>query len=340
MRGSLPGDLPDFAATRAAIRSLARTTPLMEAPDLSRRLGRPVLLKLESLQATGSFKVRGAAARLAALDAEARARGVVACSSGNHGRAVAFVAERMGIPATVCVPDWVDPVKLEGIRGHGAEAILVGPTYDESEIHAQEFARSSGRTFVSAFDDPWVIAGQGSLALEILDALDVVPSAVLAPLSGGGLIAGIAGALRQRLGDAAPAAVAVTAERAGVMLASLEAGHPVELPEAPTLANALAGGIGLDNRYSFRWVRDLVAEHASVTEEAIREAMAYAFREYRLVVEGGGATALAGVLSGAWRPTGPQAGSGPVVVVLSGGNVSLETLLEILDGPVPPPHDA
>jgi threonine dehydratase len=312
----------------------------MEAPDLSQRLGCPVLLKLENLQATGSFKVRGAAARLTALDAEARARGVVACSSGNHGRAVAFVAERLGIPATVCVPDWVDPVKLEGIRGHGAEAILVGPTYDESEVHAQELARTSGRTFVSAFDDPRVIAGQGSLALEILDAVDEPPAAVLAPLSGGGLVAGIAGALRQALEDDAPAAVAVTAQRAGVMVASLAAGHPVELPEEPTVANALAGGIGLDNRYSFRWVRDLVDEHATVTEEAIRGAMAYAFREYRLVVEGGGATALAAILSGAWRPA--PGGAGPVVVVISGGNVSLEALGDVLrDAPPPsaPPPD-
>lgn len=331
MIGTLPPDLPDFHATHAAIRSLVRVTPLLEAPDLSRRLGRPVLLKLENLQATGSFKVRGASARLAALDAEARARGVVACSSGNHGRAVAFVAERLGIPATVCVPDWVDPVKLQGIRGHGAEAVLVGPTYDESELHAQALARTSGRTFVSAFDDPLVVAGQGTLALEIMDAIDEPAAAVLAPLSGGGLMAGIAGALRQSMGADAPAAVAVTAQRAGVMRASLEAGHPVELPEEPTLANALAGGIGLDNRYSFRWVRDLVDEHTTVTEEAIRDAMAWAFREYRLVVEGGGATALAAILSGAWRPTSGR--PGPVVVVLSGGNVSLEVLLDVLRDP-------
>lgn len=328
MTRGVPADLPDFHGALAAIRDIARVTPLMEAPDLSRRLGRPVLLKLENLQATGSFKVRGAAACLTALDAEARRRGVVACSSGNHGRAVAFVAERLGIPATVCVPNWVDPVKLEGIRGHRAEAILVGPTYDESEIHAQELARETGRTFVSAFDDPRVIAGQGTLGLEILDALDEPPSAVLAPLSGGGLIAGIAGALRQRLEDAAPSAVAVTAERAGVMLASLGAGHPVDLPEEPTVANALAGGIGLDNQYSFRWVRELVSEHATVTEDAIRGAMAYAFREFRLVVEGGGATALAAVLSGAWAPA--EAGQRPVVVVLSGGNVSMDVLQEVL----------
>ena len=334
----IPSDLPDFQAAQAATRSLVRVTPLVEAPDLSRRLGRPVLLKLENLQATGSFKVRGAAACLTALDAEARRRGVVACSSGNHGRAVAFVAEQLGIPATVCVPDWVDPVKLEGIRGHGAEAILVGPTYDESEVYAQELAARTGRTFVSAFDDPRVIAGQGTLALEILDAVGEAPVAVLAPLSGGGLMAGIAGALRQRTGDAGPTPVAVTAARAAVMRASLDAGHPVELPEEPTVASALAGGIGLDNRYSFRWVRDLVAEHVTVTEASIRAAMAWAFRDFRLVVEGGGATALAAVHSGAWRPTTHH--PGPVVVVVSGGNVSMDVLQDVLADPVLPVGDA
>lgn len=333
MTPSLPSDLPDFKAAQAAIRDLVRVTPLVEAPELSRRLGRPVLLKLENLQATGSFKVRGAAACLTALDAEARRHGVVACSSGNHGRAVAFVAEQLGIPATVCVPDWVDPVKLEGIRGHGAEAILVGPTYDESEVYAQELAMRTRRTFVSAFDDPWVIAGQGTLALEILDALAETPVAVLAPLSGGGLIAGIAGALRQRTGDTGPIPVAVTAARAAVMRASLDAGRPVELPEEPTVASALAGGLGLDNRYSFRWVRDLVSEHVTVTEEAIREAMAWAFRDFRLVVEGGGATALAALRSGAWRPSTDR--SGAVVVVVSGGNVSMDLLKDVLGDPAP-----
>ncbi len=175
---------------------------------------RHVLLKLESLQITGSFKARGAVTRLAALAPEERRAGVVACSSGNHGRAVAWAARRLGVPATVCVPEWVDPVKLEGIRGQGAEALLTGATFDEAEARAIGLARNTGRTYVSAYDDPWVIAGQGTLALEVLDALDTAPAAVLAPLSGGGLIGGIAAALRGRLGSDAPPAVAVTAERA------------------------------------------------------------------------------------------------------------------------------
>ncbi|MDP2959423.1 MAG: pyridoxal-phosphate dependent enzyme [Longimicrobiales bacterium] len=323
----------DFERARAAVTGVARVTPLMEDAGLTARVGRRVLLKLESLQVTGSFKVRGAASRLAGLGPAERRAGVVACSSGNHGRAVAWVAGRLGIPATVCVPDWVDPVKLEGIRASGAEAVLAGPTFDEAEAHALELARASGRPYVSAYDDPWVISGQGTLALEILDALDEPPAAVLAPLSGGGLIGGIAGALRRRLGVGAPPTVAVTAERAAVMLASLRAGHPVELPEEDTVAGALAGGIGPDNRYSFTLVRDLVSEHVVVSEAEVRRAMAYAFRELHLVVEGGGATALAALLAGRWRP--PEGARGAVVVVVSGGNVALPTLASVLTDPHP-----
>lgn len=321
----------DFAHATDAVRGIARRTPLLEAPELSQKLGVPVLMKAECLQVTGSFKVRGAAARLAALSEQERKHGVVTCSSGNHGRAVAYVAQRLDVPATVCVPTWVDPVKLEGIRAEGAEALLVGDTYDESEAHALELASTSGRTFVSAYDDPWVIAGQGTLALEVLDQLDVIPQAVLAPLSGGGLVGGIAAALQEKLASDAPRIVAVSAQNAAVMLASVRAGKPVELPEQETLANALAGGIGLDNRYSFQLVRDRVHEHVSVSEADIEAAMVYAATSLRLVVEGGGAVALAVLLSGAWQPsTDASDPERPVVVVLSGGNVAPATLAAAL----------
>jgi len=333
------------------VAGLARRTPLLEAHDVSERIGAPVLVKAECLQLTGSFKVRGAAARLAALTPEERARGVVACSSGNHGRAVAYVAERLGVRATVCVPEWVDPVKLAAIRATGAEAVLAGATFDEAEVHALDLAARDGRPYVSAYDDPWVIAGQGTIALEILDELGEAPAAVLAPLSGGGLVGGIAAALAHRLGEDAPPVVAVSAERAAVMLASLRAGRPVEVPEEETLASALAGGLGPANRYSFPLVRELVREHVTVTEEQIAGAMRYAVRSLRLVVEGGGAVALAALLSGAWAGAGarsattaaaaavaagavggagPIRAAGPVVVVLSGGNVAPGTLASVL----------
>lgn len=319
----------DFRRARRAVSRVALQTPLLEAPPLSERLGVPVLLKLENLQVTGSFKVRGAASRLAALSKSERRAGVVACSSGNHGRAVAWVASRLGVPATICVPDWVDPVKLDAIRRTGAEAVLAGPTYDGAEEHAQALARDTRRTFVSAFDDPWVIAGQGTLGLEILRATrKSVPTAVLAPLSGGGLLGGIGAAMRAEVGADAPAVVGVSAERAAVMLASLVAGRPVQLPEEETLASALSGGIGLDNRHTFSLVRDLDLEHVVVTEDEIEAAMAFCCNDLHIVAEGGGAVGVAAILAGRWQP--PDDADGPVVVVVSGGNVSPDVLAGLL----------
>jgi threonine dehydratase len=326
----VPPPVDDRVATsevEKAVRRVARRTPLLALPELSERLGRPTFVKAECLQLTGSFKVRGAVARLSALTEEERSRGVVACSSGNHGRAVAYVAERFGIPATVCVPEWVDTVKLDGIRARGAETLLVGASFDVAEAHAVALARETGRVYVSAYDDPWVIAGQGTVAGEILEQLGEVPAAVLTPLSGGGLVGGMAAAFRAAVGPVRPRMVAVSAENAAVMLASVRAGTPVELPELETLANALAGGIGGDNRYSFEMVRTLVDEHRAVSEAEIAAAMAYAAGALRLVVEGGGAVALAALLQGRWAP--PEA-DGPVVVVLSGGNVALATLASVL----------
>lgn len=312
-----------------AVASIARRTPLLSDPGLSERFGREVLVKAECLQVTGSFKVRGAAARLARLTAAEKKRGVVACSSGNHGRAVAFVAQEWGVPATIYVPEWVDPVKLAGIEASGADAILAGSTFDESEALAMREADASGREYVSAYDDPDVILGQATIGLEILDQLGSAPACLLAPLSGGGLIGGVALAFADRLDQAAPPCIAVSAQNAGVMLASIEAGHPVELPEEETLANALAGGIGLDNRHSFELVRDRIARHVSVNEAQIAQAMRYCVQRLHLVVEGGGAVALAALLSGTWQPDATLSDA-PVVVVLSGGNVATKTLVDVL----------
>ncbi len=312
-----------------AVAGALRPTPLVWAPELSEDLGRPVLLKLENLQETGSFKVRGALARLALLDAAERERGVVACSSGNHGRAVAWAAERAGVEAVICVPGWVDPVKRDAIERHGAKARLIGDSYDEAEAEAARMARESGRVLIHPFDDSAVVAGQGTVALEILADRPEVEEVWVA-LSGGGLAAGIACAL-EAAGSSAEV-VAVTAERARVMRASLEAGRPVELPEEPTLASALAGGIGLGNRVTFALVRDTVRRHREVSEASIGRAVRYAWRELRLVVEGGGATALAGLLD-AREARPPLSGDGPLVVVLSGGNVDLAVLARVLDDP-------
>ena len=312
----------DVAAAQTTIAPLIRRTPVLRVPGLEEGGGPALFLKLENLQVTGSFKARGAANRLSALSPEERERGVVTCSSGNHGRAVAHVAGALGVSAVVCVPKWVDAVKLDGIRRAGGQVVLAGDTYDETEHQALAMAEEEGKTFVQPFDDPWVAAGQGTLGLELLEDIPELGT-VLIPLSGGGLAGGVAYALKEQRPDIR--VVAVSAANARVMYESIRAGKPVELPEKETLAEALSGGIGLANRYSISLIRELVDEHVLVEEEEIREAMLFALRDLQSVVEGGGAVALAAVLGGKWDAgvTGPQR---PVAVVLSGGNVSLSRL--------------
>ncbi len=318
----------DIEAAHRAVDGVVLRTPLLSCPELEAACGRRVLLKLESLQRTGSFKVRGALARIAALTAAERSAGVVACSSGNHGRAMAWAAAHAGVPASVYVPEWVDPVKLAGIRASGAEAVVAGDTFDDAEARAVADAAASGRVYVSAYDDPWVIAGQATVGLEVVETLGRDVGAVVVPLSGGGLAGGVALGLRHRLGGAAPPVVAVAAERAAVMHASVRAGRPVSLPEEPTLAGALAGGIGENNRFSFVLVRDTIDQHVIVTEHEIANAIRFCYNELSIVVEGGGAVGVAALLhrSEGVRPVG----EGPLVVVVSGGNIANDTLASVL----------
>jgi len=325
-----PGPLPeiDLEGGRQAAGAYAVATPLLEVPALGERVGRTLHLKLESLQVTGSFKVRGAASRIARLAPAARRRGVVACSSGNHGRAVAHVAGREGIPATICVPEWVEPMKRRAIEEAGARVILAGPTYHEAEERAARLEGEEGLTLIHPFDDPWVVAGQASVGLELMDRLPRL-AAVVVPLSGGGLAGGVAYAVKSRRPEAV--VVAVSARRARVMAESVRRGRPVALEEEETLAGALAGGIGLENRVTFPLVRELVDRHLLVGEEAIREAILHAHRELGIVVEGGGAVGLAACLTGALGDVLRRLGlpEGPAAVVISGGNIRLETLARL-----------
>lgn len=274
--------------------------------------------------------MRGAANRLAKLLAErgkpsapsSRPRaGVVAVSSGNHGRAVAEAGRRLGVAVVVCVPEWTDPFKLRAMRDAGARAVVAGPSYDDAERTATRLVAEEGLTMVHPFDEPDVIEGQGTLGLEILEQVPQMEE-VIVPLSGGGLLAGVALALRSR--SPGVRVVAVSAERAAVMHRSLLAGRPVEAPDQDTLASALSGGIGLDNRFTFDIVQHAASEHVVVSEEAVRAAVARAFRELRLVVEGGGAVGLAALWAGAYRPRGTA------VVVVSGGNIDPPVLARVL----------
>ncbi len=312
----------DIAAAREAITGIAVQTPVVGSQALSEKCGAGISLKLENLQVTGSFKVRGAANMILSLSDEERSGGVVTCSSGNHGRAVAYVAELLGIPATICLPEWIDPAKLEAIRNHGAETVLHGNTYDEAEIRSFEIRDERGLPYVHPFDDPHVIAGQGTIGLELVEQIPSLRM-VIVPLSGGGLVSGVALAVKSH--DPSIRVIGVSAERARVMYESLKEGKPIEFPEEETVANALSGGIGLNNQYTFRLVRDMVDEYVLVSEEEVMRAMALAAAEQNIIVEGGGAVGIAALLFDK-----VTAVDGDVAVVVSGGNVDLETFAWVL----------
>jgi threonine dehydratase len=316
--------LQDIYRARRRIASIARRTPLIHSPWLTEHIGSSIYLKPENLQETGSFKIRGAANKLLGLTAEEKARGVVTVSSGNHGRAVSCVAGRLGIDAVVCLSERVPANKVEAIRRFGAETVVHGQSYDEADAHAARLQQERGLTWVHPFDDPAIIVGQGTIGLELLEDLPEIDTAVV-PLSGGGLIAGIALALK----SANPAihVVGASMDRAPVMFHSLRAGKPIEMEEEETIADALAGGIGLDNQHTFRMVQEYVDETVLVSEEEIAEAMACALEAHHLVVEGGGAVGLAALLNRRAKELGHR-----VVVVLSGGNVDLSLLVEIAGG--------
>jgi threonine dehydratase len=311
---------PTPADVEAAAARIAPYVAHTETRPLPIR-GADVVAKLECLQRTGSFKLRGAANRLLTLDPAARERGVVTASSGNHGRAVAHMAHELGARAVICLPSFVDPVKLEGIRSLGAEVRMGEPTYDDAVLVAERLRDEEGLTFVHAFDDPMVIAGQGTLALELL--ADAPPlDAVLVPLSGGGLAAGVAIAVTAR--SPGTRVIGVSAANAAVLHHSLLAGLVIDVPERPTLAGALSGGIGAVNRYTVRLLGALLDETILVEEPEIAAAMRWARDELDLVVEGGGAVSFAPLLAG-----DPARFGARVAAIVSGGNVDPATLARL-----------
>jgi threonine dehydratase len=310
---------------RAASRLLEgriRRTPVEPSPSLSEELGVPVWLKLEHLQTTGSFKVRGAFVRMAELTPEERRWGVVTCSAGNHGKAVAYVAREIGVAATVYVPKTVDQAKYRGMLALGAEVFRTDFSgYDDTEKIARQEAQRSGRPFLSAFDDDAVMAGNGgSLAVEVLEDLPEARTFVL-PVGGGGLAGGFAYYAKKVLPDAR--IVACQHELSPALKLSLERGEAVtKLPPIETTAAGIEGGLGLSN---FEVLRSRVDGVALLSEEEILEAVRWLLAEHQYLVEPSGAATVAACRSGKiGRP------ASPAVVVLSGRNVALETLRRIL----------
>jgi threonine dehydratase len=311
--------LDDIRAAAARVREAAVETPLLTL-DLPGHDG--LRLKCENVQPIGAFKIRGAYNMIAQLPADRRARGVITYSSGNHGQAVAFAAKRLGAPAVIVMPTTAPKVKVEGVRSHGADVIFEGTTSVDRQKRAEAEASARGLTIVPPFDHPWIIAGQGTLGLELLEQVPDV-RAVFVPVGGGGLVSGVAAAIKQ----SNPAVRLIGVEPAGAakMAASLAAGRVVTLDHTASIADGLlplAPG-----QLTFAHVRAFVDEMIAVEEEEIIDATLLLFRQARIVVEPSGAASVAGVL----RRTRQQgAGLGaPVVAVISGGNVALETLTEL-----------
>jgi len=315
--------LNDVYLARQRIASLIRTTPMEHSPSLSKRMGVAVYLKLESQQITGSFKLRGASNAVAQLDAAARANGVVAASTGNHGRALAYAAAQLGVTATICLSHRVPENKVQAIRELGAQVCIVGQSQDDAQRQAQIIAAEQGATLLPPFDHPAIIAGQATLGLEIIEQLPDVAQ-VLVPLSGGGLFSGVAMALKTA--NAHIRLHGISMQRGAAMHASLAAGHPVEVQELPTLADSLGGGIGLDNRFTFAMTRDLCDQAHLLDEASIGNGIRHAYFQERQVVEGAAAVGISALLDGLIEPYGP------IVVLVSGRNVDIAQHQRVLAG--------
>ncbi len=309
----------DVAAAAALLDGVVRRTPLEHSRALADRVGGPVWLKCENLQRTGSFKFRGAYTRLARLTADERARGVVAASAGNHAQGVALAARMVGVRATVFMPESAPLPKVAATRGYGADARLTGHTLTEALAVAVEHARETGAVFIHPFDHPDVIAGQGTVGLEVLEQCPEVATVVVCT-GGGGLVSGIAAAVKDRRPDVR--VVAVQAAAAAAFPGSLAAGRPVPLAGMTTMADGIA--VGAPGELTLAHVRDLVDEVRTVSEEDLSQALLFCLERAKLVVEPAGAAAVAAVLAD------PAAFPPPVVAVVSGGNIDPVLMLKVV----------
>jgi threonine dehydratase len=304
--------LRDLSAARRRTAGRLRATPLARSAALSAATGGEVWLKLEHQQITGSFKLRGATNAVLALSEVERARGVVGVSTGNHGRGLAHAARAADTACIICMSNLVPRNKIEGIEALGAEVRIVGKSQDEAQVEVDRLVAEDGMTMLPPFDHADIIAGQGTLGLEVMEQAPETET-VIVPVSGGGLIAGVALAVKGVNPQAR--VIGVTMEHGAAMYESQRAGRPVEVEELPTLADSLGGGIGLDNRYTFAMVRELVDDMVLVSEQEIAAAIAQAYWREGQIVEGSGAVGIAALRAGRITPRGRT------VVLMTGGNI-------------------
>jgi len=320
-------DYADFTAgwideARGRIAGMAVTTPLVPSPHLSKLAGGDFLLKLDMTQPMGAFKLRGAANAILALESDVG--GVTCCSTGNHGRGVAYAARARGMRAVICMSSLVPQAKVRGIKALGAEVRIVGKSQDEAMAESLRLVAAEGLVEISPFDDPYVIAGQGTIGLELLDQCPDLAT-VLVPLSGGGLAGGIALAVKSRRPDIR--VIGISMDRGAAMHASLQAGKPVEVEEVPSLADSLGGGIGLQNRLSFPLCRDYLDDVLLVTEEQIYHALQTIYYEDRMVCEGACVVGIAALQTGKLPKS-----NGPTATIITGRNIDMTVHADIMQG--------
>jgi threonine dehydratase len=312
--------LADVEAARKILSGVIRYTPLEPCRPLSAKIGGPAWLKCENLQRAGSYKVRGAYVRISQLTPDERARGVVAASAGNHAQGVAVAAAKLDTTATVFMPIGAPLPKVAATKGYGAKVQLVGTTVDESLAAAAKFAEDTGAVFIHPFDHPDVIAGQGTVALEILEQCPEVKT-IIAGIGGGGLISGIAVAVKALRPDVR--VIGVQAEGAAAMPLSLRAGHPVRLPAFATVADGIA--VGRPGDLTFAHVKALVDDVVTVSDEDISRALLMLLERGKMVVEPAGGVGVAAL----WSGLVPV--ETPVVAVLSGGNIDPLLMVKLIE---------
>ena len=313
--------IDDILRAQSEIKALVHRTPVLSSESISRMAGCRLFLKAENLQRTGSFKVRGAFNKMSNLSPEARTKGVVAASAGNHAQGVALAAALLGVRATIVMPEMASLAKVEATKGYGARVILHGDNFDQAVAKAQEMEQNEGLTLVPAFDDAHVIAGQGTLGLEVLEQVSE-PDVILVPVGGGGLISGVALAAKSLRPSVRVIGVQASAATAG--LRSYKEGQVLASTPHNTLADGIA--VGAPGQLTLPMMLKLVDDIVEVSEEDISQAMVLLLERAKLVVEGAGAVSIAALLSGKVQ------GQGQVVVaVLSGGNIDVGLLDRVVE---------
>jgi len=313
--------LEDIKIANKNISNYIYKTPLVRSFALS-KIDQRVSLKLESMQITGSFKLRGAVNKLLSLKDDQKKRGVIAVSTGNHGKGVAYAAKQLGIKSKIFMSDLVPMHRRKAIKKLGANVEIVGKNSDEADQYARDYALKNNIELVHPFDDLKIIAGQGTIGLEILENMPTVDT-VIVPTSGGGLVGGIAIAIKEQKPDTK--IIAVSMKRGPSMYESLKVGKPVDVIEEETLADCLGGSIGLENKYTFKIVQDTIDDFVLIDEDKIAEGIKYNFEHHKIITEGAAATSVMVIKDQLSKHLGKN-----IICVICGGNIDAELFSKII----------